>query len=171
MTQDPAPLEPWERQEHLLLAPSPIPRAAGCAKSCLGASILHIWDQPLSLTGGWWIYPSISTSVFTLHTVLVRTTCECLPSTCFYSRKCMSALPNTGPPFTSTGCCFVGDQTVTVTPEPFWCSAVQMKHQASLAVRASSTAAAGGGVGGGWWVVGSGGWVEGQPEHFRSAGG
>lgn len=67
----------------------------------------------------------------------------------------MSTLPNTGPPFTSTGCCFVGDQTVTVTPEPFWCSAVQMKHQASLAVRASSTVAAGG-VGCGWWVGGQG---------------
>jgi hypothetical protein len=118
------------------------PQSSWVCRKLLGASILYIWDQPLSLTGGWWI----STSVFTLHTVLVRTTCECLPSN---SWKCMSTWPNKRPPFTSTICCFVGDQTVTVTPEPFWCSAVQMKHQASRAVRASSAASAGGG----WGVV------------------
>lgn len=58
----------------------------------------------------------------------------------------MYTSPSTGPPFTSTGCCFVEDRTITVTPEPFWCSAVQMKHQARLVC---ANSAAGRGVGGG----------------------
>lgn len=64
----------------------------------LGAGILHTCDQPLSLTGGWWIYPSISTSVFTLHMVLVRTTCECLLSTCFTPGKVCPLGPARGLP-------------------------------------------------------------------------
>lgn len=48
------------------------PQSSWVCRKLLGAGISHTWDQALSLTGGWWIYPSISTSVFTLHTVLVE---------------------------------------------------------------------------------------------------
>lgn len=41
----------------------------------------------------------------------------------------------------------MGDYIVTATPEPFRCSAVQMKLQASRVVRASSAAGRGGGGG------------------------
>lgn len=49
----------------------------------------------------------------------------------------MCTWPSSGPPFTSTGCCFVAAQTVPVPPpDPFWCSAVQMKHPVMLYARA-----------------------------------
>lgn len=72
------------------------PQSSWVCRKLLGAGILHTWDQALSLTGGWWIYPSISTSVFTLHTVLVRTTCECLLRICFTPGKVCLTWPSEG---------------------------------------------------------------------------
>lgn len=133
---------------------SPMPRASGCAERCLGLVFYTPGTNlcPLQLGGGFTPpFPRLFSHSDIGGSKFSHGACEnymgMFTEHLLYSQESMYTSPSTGPPFTSTGCCFVEDQTITVTPEPFWCSAVQMKHQARLVVCANS--AAGRGVGDG----------------------
>lgn len=51
MTQDSAPLEPWERQEHLLLLPIPSPEQLSVLKAAWGRYFTHL--RPTSVLDKW----------------------------------------------------------------------------------------------------------------------